>query len=415
MASLLIHLGNNMSQITSSMSSHILDSLSLGKIVVIRDVLVQQERQGKKVFRFESGDPNFSVQPHILEAIQEAGKKGKTHYIPNAGIPELRQALLQKMRQHNKIECPDPQGIFVTNGAMHALFIAFQSLLQPGDEVLVPDPMWTEVVENIKFARGVPVGVPLNKDNKFKYLASQLEAKITPATKAIFVNTPHNPTGAMLTASELHDIAKLAQKHNLWLISDEAYEDVTFDSVNHESIGSTLPEYHEKIISIFSFSKSFSMSGLRVGYFYCGNKLIQERIQKSLRCSINGVNSLAQWGALAAIQGPRGDLPAMRQEYQHRRDLFCQTFAKIPGTELLAPPGGFFAWVTLDPRYYAQWGVHDADGLCLKLAEKGVGSAPGDAFGTHPDSLHALRFSFSCDTNMVKEGLEMLKQILGAP
>jgi aspartate aminotransferase len=154
----------------SDSNDHLLDSLSLGKIVLIREQLLKAQASGVIVYRLESGDPNFSLAPHVLTALQTAAAQGKTHYIPNAGIPELRRALWEKVKAKNSIAVPSPENIFVTNGAMHALFVTFQCILNPGDEVIVPDPMWTEVVENIKLARGVPVGVPLRAENDFQYV-----------------------------------------------------------------------------------------------------------------------------------------------------------------------------------------------------------------------------------------------------
>jgi aspartate aminotransferase len=169
--------------------THLVDRISLGKIVQIRERLMNAARAGMKVYRFESGDPSFSIAPHVRRAAEEALAAGKTHYIPNNGIPELREALAAKVRSRNGIEVK-PSGIFVTNGAMHALYVLFASLLEPGDEVIVPDPMWTEVAENVRLARGIAVGVPVTVASSYAYDPRAIEAAITPATTAIFVNTP---------------------------------------------------------------------------------------------------------------------------------------------------------------------------------------------------------------------------------
>lgn len=388
---------------------HILDSLSLGKIVQIRERLFKAQANGAKVFRFESGDPNFSIAPHVLAALKKAAEEGKTHYIPNAGIPELRKALLKKVQEKNRIPVKSSENIFVTNGAMHALYAVFTSLLDEGDEVIVPDPMWTEVVENIKLARGIPVPIPLSFQDGYEYNPVAIESKITAKTKAIFVNTPHNPTGSLLSKNTLERIIEIAKKHNLWIVSDEAYEDVVFEPHQHISLASLATPYDEKIISIFSFSKSHAMSGLRTGYLITHSSVLEERLQKVLRCSINGVNSVAQWSALAAVEGDDSYLQKMRDEYLVRRDIFFKALSGIKGVKPFLPRGSFFVWVELDAFVYKQFGVKNADELSSYLAEKGIGCAPGDSFGVSCDD--ALRFAFSCSTEMVKEGTEVLRRL----
>jgi len=165
--------------------SSTLDEISLGKIVVIREQLLKAQAAGEKVYRFESGDPSFAVAPHVLSALKTAADEGKTHYIPNAGIPQLRTAIYHKIQQKNHISIKSEEDVFVTNGAMHALFVTFACLLEQGDEVIVPDPMWTEVVENIRLAGGVPVGIPLRFENDYAYDPADIRKQITPQTKAI--------------------------------------------------------------------------------------------------------------------------------------------------------------------------------------------------------------------------------------
>jgi aspartate aminotransferase len=389
---------------------HYLDAISLGKIVQIREQLLKAQATGTRVFRFESGDPSFSVATPVLDAVDAAARAGKTHYIPNNGIPQLRDALASKVRNRNDLTGVTSDDIFVTNGAMHALFVTFGALLVPGDEVIVPDPMWTEVVENIRMAGGVPVGVELSADDDFEYRTDRIEAAITPRTRAIFINTPHNPTGAVLSIDRLKEIVELARANNLWIISDEAYEDVLYEPWTHTSVGSLAGDYADRIISIFSFSKSHAMSGLRVGYIVTRSPLMHDRIPKLLRCSINGVNSLAQWAALAAVNGPTDHLRAMREEYAVRREIMLGALSGIPGVSAFAARGAFYAWVELDDSAYARLGVPDAAALSDRLASAGIGSAPGDAFGE--TCAGAIRFAFSCDTAMVREGSVLLRAAL---
>ena len=397
----------------SAVAQHPLDEISLGLIVQIRERLLKAQALGKKVYRLESGDPSFSVPPHVLEALNKAGAAGKTHYIPNSGIPELRKALAEKAVRKNGLVGTTDEDIFLTNGAMHALYVAFGALLSPGDEVILPDPMWTEVAENIRLAGGVTVGVPLRADRDFEYDTAEIEAAITPRTIAIFLNTPQNPTGAVLSEQTLREIADIAKRHDLWLVSDEAYEDVIYEPHKHFSIGSLIPEHAEKTISIFSFSKSYAMSGLRTGYIVTKSPLLQDRIPKLLRCTINGVNSLAQWAALAAVTGDQSQLAEMRAEYVVRRDALVAALSSIDGVRPFVPRGAFYVWADLDPSLYARLGVADANELSDKLAAIGIGSAPGIAFGQTCDD--AIRFAYSCATPMVKEGAEALRKALSDP
>ncbi len=394
------------------LAAHKLDEISFGKIVQIREGLLKAQAQGKRVVRFESGDPSFAVAPHILEAINKAGAAGKTHYIPNDGIPELRAALAEKLRTKNGIGAIRPQDVFLTNGAMHALFVTFGSLLVDGEEVIIPDPMWTEVAENIRLAGGIPRRVPVTAETDYAYDAESIAAAITPSTRAIFVNSPHNPTGAMISRETLSKIVELARERDLWIVSDEAYEDVVYAPNAHTSIASLAGDWADRVISIYSFSKSYAMSGLRTGYVATRSALLQERIQKLLRCTINGVNSLAQWGALAAVTGPQDQLQAMRDEYLVRRDILIGALKDIPGVRAFTPRGAFYVWAELDQSLYRKLGVANADELSSRLAQQGIGSAPGDAFGEHCED--AIRFAFSCETAMVKEGAELLRQALGA-
>lgn len=391
-------------------ATHPLDLVSLGKIVQIRERLLVAQAAGKKVFRLESGDPSFTPPAHVIEAVAQAARDGKTHYIPNNGIPELRKALARKVVERNGLAATTPDDVFVTNGAMHALFVTFGTLLEPGDEVILPDPMWTEVAENVRLAGGVPVGVPLSFDDDYAYRPEAIEAAITPKTTAIFLNTPHNPTGAVLSRDTLAAILEIARRHDLWVVSDEAYEDVVFAPHQHHSIGALADEGESRVVSIFSFSKSHAMAGLRTGYIVTRAPLLHDRIPKLLRCTINGVNSLAQWAAVAAVTGDQSHLAAMRDEYLVRRDLIVGALSGIPGVRPFTPRGTFFLWAELEPSLYERLEVADAAELSDQLAEAGIGSAPGDAFGD--SCANAIRFSFSASTTMVKAGSEALREAL---
>jgi aspartate aminotransferase len=393
-----------------SRADHPLDHLSLGKIVQIRERLLAAQASGKRVYRFESGDPSFAPPAHVLDALTEAAHAGKTHYVPNNGIPELRRALAEKVTSKNGLTSATADDIFVTNGAMHALYVAFGALLLPGDEVIIPDPMWTEVAENIRLAGGVPVRVQLRADADYAYRPDDIAAAITPRTTTIFLNTPHNPTGAVLSRDVLGAILELARRHDLWIVSDEAYEDVIYAPNVHHSIGALAQKDERRVVSVFSFSKSHAMSGLRTGYIVAHDPVLHDRIPKLLRCTINGVNSVAQWAALAAVTGSDRHIHAMREVYHERRDMMLRALSGIPGVRPFVPPGAFYIWAELDPSIYERLEVADADALATLLADQGIGSAPGDAFGE--SCTDALRFAYSCDTSMVRDGSVLLREAL---
>jgi aspartate aminotransferase len=380
-----------------------LDQISLGKIVVIREKLLKAQRDGKKIYRFESGDPSFAIYPAIKEAMKKALAEDKTHYIPNNGIPELREALALKLKNQNKLNI-ESKHISVTNGAMHALYVLYQCIVESGDEVIVPDPMWTEAVENARLAGAKTIGVELKPEYSYVYRAEDIAAKITPKTKVIFINSPQNPTGAIIPKAELQKIADLAVKHNFWLVSDEAYEHVLFDGGEHTSIGSLIPDY-DKVISVYSYSKSYAMSGLRLGYFACRNELFNDRAGKLLRCTVNGINSVTQWGAVTALTNPESWYTEMNKEYLKRRNLFLEALA---GQDILIPyipHGAFYLWCKVKD------GI-DVAKLSEDMAQAGIGNAPGDCFGECPTTIQSLRFAFSCSTEMILEGTAPLREFL---
>ena len=389
---------------------HQLDQLSLGKIVQIRERLLVAQAAGKRVYRFESGDPSFAPPPHVIDALTQAAHAGKTHYIPNNGIPELRRALARKVSEKNGLPSVTPDDIFVTNGAMHALYVTFGALLHPGDEVIIPDPMWTEVAENIRLAGGVPVRVPLSAENDYAYQAEAIAAAIRPRTTTIFINSPHNPTGAVLSREALAEILELARRHDLWIVSDEAYEDVLYAPYTHNSIASLADKNETRVVSIFSFSKSHAMPGLRTGYIVARHPILHDRIPKLLRCTINGVNSVTQWAALAAVTGSDQHIREMREIYHERRDMMIRALTGIPGVKPFVPRGAFYVWVELDSSVFERLEVADADALSTLLADQGIGCAPGDAFGD--SCADALRFAYSCDTTMVRDGSVLLREAL---
>ncbi len=392
--------------------SNIVDQVSLGAIVQVRDRLLEQQAHGRKVLRLESGDPSFDIPAHAREAMEKALRDGLTHYTASTGIPPLREAIFKKVTSENGLKVPSSDHVIVTNGGMHGLYIIFRALLEPGDEVILPDPMWTEIAENVRLGGGRPVPVRLRPENDYQYEPAAIEAAITPRTRAIFVNSPHNPVGMVAGRETLEAIAAIADKHNLYLVSDEAYEHVIFDGRKHISLGS-LPGAQGRTISVFSLSKTYAMSGLRLGYVIVSQPLFLDRMKKLVRCTINGVNSVAQHGAAAALNGPQDFTQAMAREYQKRRDTLYGALEEAPYVKAFKPGGAFYLWARIQPEWPGYAGGKDDWSMTNYLIDKaGIGSAPGSAFGAA--GAGHIRFAFSCSTAQVEEAARLLPETLKA-
>jgi aspartate aminotransferase len=392
--------------------TNIIDQVSLGAIVQVRDRLLEQQARGRKVLRLESGDPSFDIPAHVREAIEKALRDGLTHYTASTGIAPLREAIFRKVTSENGLKVVDPDAVVVTNGAMHGLYILFRALLDPGDEAILPDPMWTEVSENIRLAGGIPVPVCLCAQTAYQYNPQAIEAAITPKTRLIFVNTPHNPTGTVADVATLEAIAAIAEKHNLLLVSDEAYEHILFDGRKHTSLGS-IPAARNRTVSVFSMSKTYAMSGLRLGYLVLNDKKTLDRIKKLVRCTINGVNSVTQYGAVAALNGPQDATRSMAQEYQLRRDVLFDALEESPYLKAFKPYGAFYLWARILPDWPGYGGMTDDWSMTNYLIDQSaIGSTPGSAFG--PAGAGHIRFAFSCSTGQVNQAAGLLPGVLRA-
>lgn len=373
----------------------LIDSVSMGEIVKTREQLLALEVAGKEVFRFESGNPSFSVKRAVKNALIEALEDNKTAYVPNAGIPELKNAIIEKVAKDNIINIT-PADVFVTNGAMHALYCVFQTLLDPRDEVIIPDPMWSEIADNIVLAGGVPIRI--NIEN----YVSEIEDYITDKTKAVFINSPHNPTGLVLTKDEIINITQICAANKLKLIVDEAYEHINF--ISNETCANIIAQAGslqlKDIIFVYSFSKSYSMPGLRLGYTIIADKTLHQPMQKLLRCSVNGINSLSQWAGVVALKTPKEELKAMSESYKLRGMYMYNCIKQLPNINPIKPQGAFYLWVKTD--FY----VED---FIKSLIENGIGVVSGKAFGR---KNNAFRLSFACPSDAVINGLEKIEQIV---
>jgi aspartate aminotransferase len=376
-----------------------LDDIGFSDIVNVRNRIMKLREQGQTVFQFEGGEPFMNTPEFIKDAMIRAVQENKSRYAPSSGISELRQAIAKKVRDKNKLPA-QLQDVIVLNGGMQGLFGAFQSVVDPGDEVIVFSPFWTPIKDLIAHCEGKTVLLPTNEARN-KGFTETLTRYSTPRTKAIYYNTPQNPTGWVFTESEANDVARFAQERDLIVIADEAYEDLVYEG-EHFSIGS-IPGMFERTITCFTLSKSFAMTGWRLGYTV-GSEPWMTGLRKTTLYSSNGVSTPTQWAGLAAFSAPDDLLKNNRLAYLQRRDLLVNGLNEL-GLVCEKPAGAFYAFpnvtrVSSDSR--------EASDILLERAQ--VATVPGVVFGEHGEGH--LRFSFSTSLEMIEAGVDSLRRNL---
>jgi len=390
----------------------LIEKLKVGGIVSIRDYLLDQQSRGLKIARTESGDPSFDIPDNVKVAMNKALAENKTHYTAGAGIKELREAIFQKVNARNKLGLSDFSNVMITNGAMNALFAVSHAIVDnKGYKVLVPTPTWTETAINVIEVGGTPVYYKFNPFSNNPIDLNELESLVTSDSgiKALIINTPHNPTGKSLSLENLKEIIAFSQKHDLYLISDEAYEYIIFDGKTHCSPAS-LSNY-EKIITIFSFSKSYAMSGVRLGTICTTNKAILKKLAKIVRCTINGVSSITQWGGVSAVtETPESYFKTNLEEYTIRRNAIFEGALKCEHLLPVQPEGAFYLWCKIKDSWRPEIKTDRGWRMTMEYLKLGVGSAPGEVFG--PGGKNHIRFSFSCSTEHVKLAAGLLKKLV---
>jgi aspartate aminotransferase len=376
-----------------------LERVGFSDIVNIRNKVMELRAQGAAVHQFEGGEPFLTTPQPIKEAMARALEENKTRYAPSSGIAELRAAIALKLRERNHIAARD-EDVVVLNGGMQGLFGAFQSVVDPGDEVLVFSPFWTPIRDLIAHCEGKTVLVPsaeARADGFTRTLARYATAK----TRAIYFNTPQNPTGLVFTREETEAVARFARERNLVVVADEAYEDLVYEG-EHVSIAS-LEGMLERTITTFTLSKSYAMTGWRVGYTHAAEPWMTG-LKKCLLYTTNGVSTPSQWAALAAFDLPADFYESIRRAYRERRDLLVGGLSEL-GLTCDPPAGAFYAFpdvsrVNPDSRAAA-------DHL-LERAQ--VATVPGVVFGAHGEGH--LRFSFSTSPETIQAGLDSLRRNL---
>jgi aspartate aminotransferase len=390
-----------------------LDAVPFSGIIRIRDMMYAV----KDPFRLDQGDVSFDAPETVKRAMHRAIDDNRSHYVQTTGIPQLLDLLVAKLRSVNGIPVGGPDEVMVTTGGIHAVYIACQALLEPGDEVIVPDPEWPPCMGNVTAARAIPVPCRLHERLGWRYDLEELRSTITPRTKAIYVNSPHNPTGGVLTREDVEAISHLCRERNLWLISDEAYEDVIFDDAQHVSPGS-IPGMYERTISVFTMSKSYAMTGLRLGYVALADPKLRERMKKALFYTATNVSSIVQYGGIGALEGPQDNVLAYRRELQARRDLFYAGIRENAGAVFSgAPPkGAFYAFLKINPDWQPE-PRPSSGSLSWTLAEfliaRGrIGCIPGIDFGANGEGY--IRFCFARDRAELSGALESMRSLFAA-
>ena len=365
---------------------------------------------GRPVISYAAGEPDFPTPEHVVEAAVAAVRDPKNHrYTPAVGLPELREAIAAKTLRDSGLEVPISQ-IIVTNGGKQAVYQAFATLLNPGDEVLVPTPYWTTYPEAIALAGGKQVDVFAGADQNYLVTVEQLEAARTPRTKVLLFVSPSNPTGAVYSPEQTKAIGEWADEHGLWVISDEIYQNLTYDGVRAVSIVEAVPALAERTILVNGVAKTYAMTGWRLGWMVGPADAIKGAANLQSHLSSN-VNNIAQRAALAALTGPQDCVEEMRQAFDRRRKVIVAELNKIPGVVTPTPEGAFYVYPDVTGLLGKTWGgvtpttsLELAD-LILEQAE--VAAVPGEAFG--PSGY--LRFSYALGDAPLLEGIQRLQKL----
>ena len=368
------------------------------------------QAQGRPVISYAAGEPDFATPEHIVEAARRAIEDPKNYrYTPAAGLPELKEAIAAKTARDSGLQVP-ASSVIVTNGGKQAVYQAFQVLLDPGDEVLVPAPYWTTYPEAIALADGKQVDVFAGADQEYKVTVEQLEAARTDRTKVLLFVSPSNPTGAVYTPEETKAIGEWAQKHGLWVIADEIYQNLTYDGVRAVSIVEAVPALADRTILVNGVAKTYAMTGWRVGWMVGPADIIKGASNLQSHLTSN-VNNIAQRAAIEALIGDQAPIAEMREAFDRRRQTIVRELNSVNGFHSPVPKGAFYAYVDVrDALGREIEGVTPTTSLELAdliLDKAEVAAVPGEAFG--PSGY--LRFSYALGDDALLEGIQRLQKL----
>ncbi len=357
------------------------------------------EAQGRSIVHLQLGEPDFDTPAHAREAAKRALDAGQTHYAPFAGIPALREAIAVDVSAR-KAFAADPSQVFVTAGGKGVMLYAILGLVDPGDEVIVPDPGYPIYESLTRFVGGTAVPIPIRMANDFRLDTDELASLVTPRTRLLIINSPANPTGGVLTRGDLEAIAALAIRHDLWVLADEIYGRILYDGAEHVSIAS-LPGMAERTIVLDGFSKTFAMTGWRLGYAVVPPSLIGTYGQLIIN-TISCAPTFVQIGAAAAISGPQDDVDSMVEEFRARRDLVVEGLNEIHGISCATPVGAFYVFPDVSGT-----GLSGAELAERLLQEAGVCVLAGTAFGSHGGDH--IRISYATSRANLTEALARIR------
>jgi len=394
-----------MDQSLSDRINNLSESQTLAMTRMSRELIAQ----GKDVISLSIGEPDFDTPDFIKDAAKKAIDENYTHYTPVPGYPELRKAISNKFKRDNNLDYP-PEQIIVSTGAKHALTNLALSILNPGDEVLIPTPFWVSYMEMIKIAEATPVTIQTNIEDDFKVTPKQIEAAITSKTRMIWFSSPCNPSGSVYTKEELKEIAELIANYpNILIVCDEIYEHINFLN-NHESIAQ-FDFIKDQVITVNGVSKGFAMTGWRIGYIGAPKWIVDGCIKMQGQFT-SGTCSIAQKAAQAALEADASIVDSMRKAFKERRDLVLSLMNEIPGLKLNEPKGAFYVFPDVTNFFGKSDGettINNASDLSMFLLNKAlVALVSGDAFG-NPD---CVRLSYAASEETLREAIKRIKTAL---
>lgn len=370
----------------------------------------QMKEDGMDVVGFGAGEPDFDTPEFIKAAAVEALKNGHTKYTPASGMVSLKKAICEKLKRDNGLEYK-PSQIVVSNGAKHALYNTFVALCNPGDEVILPAPYWVSYFELIKMADAKPVVIHTDESTHFKISPQELREAITDKTKAFVLNSPGNPTGMVYSEEELRELAAICVEHEIYVLSDEIYEKLIYDGLKHVSIASFGDKIKDLTIVINGVSKSYSMTGWRIGYS-ASNQEIASAMSNYQSHAASNPNTIAQYAALTALNGPQDEVESMRQAFCRRRDYMVERLNTIDHVSCIKPNGAFYVMMNIDELIgKSMYGtiIKNADDFCQRFLEvAGVALVPCTAF----DMPNYARWSYATSRKNIEEGLSRLEKFI---
>ncbi|HEX7065683.1 MAG TPA: pyridoxal phosphate-dependent aminotransferase [Bacillales bacterium] len=364
------------------------------------------KEEGHNVIALAAGEPDFNTPDHVIEAAYEAAKEGHTKYTPSGGLPRLKKDITEKFSRDLGIGFESNQ-IFVGTGAKHVLYTLFQAVLDPGEEVIVPAPYWVSYTEQVKLAGGNPVIVETSEQNDFKMTPEELESAITDRTKALIVNSPSNPTGMLYSADELTALGEVCLKHDVLIVSDEIYDRLIYGDAEHVSIAQLSPELQQQTILVNGVSKTYSMTGWRIGYAAGDADLIKAMTSLASHSTSNPA-TISQFAAMAALEESQEIVDEMRQAFAKRLNAAYDKLVSIPGITCVKPKGAFYLFPNVKEAA-SKCGYNDVSDWAEALLEKEkVAVIPGKGFGA-PDNI---RLSYATSLENIEEALDRIESFV---